>query len=112
FTVVNTNDSGPGSLRQVILDANAAPGADTMAFAIPGPGVHTIQPRTALPKVTGPVVIDGYTQSGSHPNTNGPGLDTNAVLTVQVDGTLALGLGIRGLVLTAGGSTVRGLSIV
>src|SRR5262249_19782616 len=29
FTVVNTNDSGLGSLRQAILDANANPGADT-----------------------------------------------------------------------------------
>src|SRR5262245_14441314 len=28
FTVVNLNDAGPGSLRQSILDANAAPGAD------------------------------------------------------------------------------------
>jgi parallel beta-helix repeat protein len=112
FTVVNTNDSGPGSLRQVILDANAAPGADTIAFAIPGTGLHSIQPQSALPKVTGPVVIDGYTQPGSRPNTNGPGLDINAVLTVQVDGIQALGHGISGLILTAGGSTVRGLSIV
>ena len=85
FTVTTTADGGAGSLRQAILDANAAPGADTIAFAIPGPGVHTIQPQSALPKVTGPVVIDGYTQPGSHPNTNGPGLDINAVLTVDLD---------------------------
>jgi hypothetical protein len=26
FTVTNTNDSGAGSLRQAILDANASPG--------------------------------------------------------------------------------------
>lgn len=28
FTVTNTNDSGAGSLRQAILNANAAAGAD------------------------------------------------------------------------------------
>ncbi len=28
FTVANTEDSGAGSLRQAVLDANAADGAD------------------------------------------------------------------------------------
>ncbi len=42
FTVTNTNDSGAGSLRQAILDANANPGDDTIAFNIPGSGVQTI----------------------------------------------------------------------
>ena len=46
FTVTNTNDSGAGSLRQAILDANANPGGDTIAFGIPGAGVHTITPAT------------------------------------------------------------------
>ena len=32
YTVVNTADSGSGSLRQAILDANAASGADTIVF--------------------------------------------------------------------------------
>src|SRR5262245_62490994 len=32
FTVRNTNDSGADSLRQAIIDANAASGADTIAF--------------------------------------------------------------------------------
>ena len=36
FTVVNTNDSGPGSLRQAIEDANAAAGADTIDFDTAG----------------------------------------------------------------------------
>src|SRR5262245_34685828 len=74
FTVVNTNDAGPGSLRQVILDSNAAPGADTIAFNIPGTDVHTILPQSVLPRLTGPVIIDGYTQPGSRPNTAGPGV--------------------------------------
>lgn len=32
FNVGNTNDSGAGSLRQAILNANASPGADTIQF--------------------------------------------------------------------------------
>lgn len=32
FTVANLNDSGPGSLRQAILDANATAGNDTVVF--------------------------------------------------------------------------------
>ncbi len=39
FLVSNTGDSGPGSLRQAILDSNAAAGAtNTIDFAIPGSG--------------------------------------------------------------------------
>ena len=32
FTVTNTDDSGPGSLRQAVLDANAASSRDTIVF--------------------------------------------------------------------------------
>ena len=34
YTVTTTANSGAGSLRQAILDANANPGADTITFAI------------------------------------------------------------------------------
>src|SRR5947207_13675747 len=63
FTVVNTSDSGLGSLRQALLDANAAPGADTITFNI-GSGHQVISPASALPDVTDPVTIDGTTQPG------------------------------------------------
>ncbi len=63
FTVVNTADSGAGSLRQAILDANANTGADRINFAI-GTGVQTIQPLSALPNITDDVTIDGTTQPG------------------------------------------------
>src|SRR5437773_11930452 len=66
FTVTNTNDSGTGSLRQAILDANSM-GGGTIQFNIPGSGVHTIGPLTVLPTITQAVTIDGYTQSGSSP---------------------------------------------
>ena len=32
FVVTTNSDDGPGSLRQAILLANAAPGADTVTF--------------------------------------------------------------------------------
>jgi hypothetical protein len=38
FTATTVADSGPGSLRQAILDSNANPGADTIAFNIGGEG--------------------------------------------------------------------------
>src|SRR5947207_10629491 len=63
-TVINTNDSGPGSLRQAITDANADAIADTISFSIPGSGVHTITPTSALPLITNPLTIDGSTQPG------------------------------------------------
>jgi hypothetical protein len=59
FTVLNTSDSGPDSLRQAILDANANPGFDTIAFAIPGGGLHTIQPLSALPVLTDSAGLSG-----------------------------------------------------
>src|SRR5207248_286571 len=58
--VTNTTDSGPGSLRQAILDSNAAaPGPNAINFAIPATdpgcststGVCTIRPGTPLPTI-------------------------------------------------------------
>ncbi len=108
FTVTTTADSGLGSLREAIIDANALAGADTIAFNIPGSGPHTIQPLSALPVITDPVVIEGYTQPGSSPNTLAQGDD--AVLKIELDGSNA-GPGACGLTVTAGGSTVRGLVV-
>ncbi|HEX4441091.1 MAG TPA: IPT/TIG domain-containing protein [Thermoanaerobaculia bacterium] len=112
FTVTNTGDSGAGSLRQAILDANAAPGADAIHFDIPGSGVHTITPASALPDITSPVTIDGYTQPGSSPNTNGPGQPDNSVHQIELDGANAgaNAIGLR-VYQGAGGSTIRGLVI-
>ena len=53
FLVSNTGDSGPGSLRQAIVDSNAATGAtNTIDFKIPGQGVQTIAPASPLPAIT------------------------------------------------------------
>ena len=121
FLVTSTADSGAGSLRQAIFDANSASnigGPDTIAFNIPGSGVHTIQPLSQLPTITDPAIIDGYTQPGASVNTNGPGLGDNAVLQIELDGTYAGQFGSApwftigtGLEITAGSSTVRGLVV-
>jgi len=108
YTVTSTADSGAGTLRQAILDANANPGADTIAFNITGSGVHTIALTAALPYITDAVTIDGYTQAGSSPNTHavGEGLDT--VLKIEIDGT---GATQNGLWVQAPDVTIRGLAI-
>ena len=50
FNVTTNSDSGAGSLRQAILDANAAPPQDdTILFAIPGTAAQTINLLSALP---------------------------------------------------------------
>jgi hypothetical protein len=110
FTVLNTNDSGPGSLRQAILDANAAPGADTIAFNIPGPGIHTIRPLSPLPALTDDAGsrVDGYTQPGSSANTLAAG--DNAILLIELNGA-ALGAAQFGITLRASSNLVRGLVV-
>ena len=89
FTVINTNDSGAGSLRQAILDANANFGDDVIEFNIPGSGVHTIFLSSGLPAITQPVTIDGYTQPGSSPNTNPVGQGLNTALKIEITGNTA-----------------------
>ena len=107
FTVTNTNDSGAGSLRQAINDANNAPGADTISFNIPGSDVHTIAPLSALPKITEAVTINGYSQLGTRPN--GKAIGSDAVLKIQLSGANA-GTA-EGLWIGAANSTVKGLVI-
>ncbi len=110
FLVSNTNDSGPGSLRQAILDSNASANVggqpNLIQFYISGSGVQTITPASLLPAITTPVVIDGYSQPGTAPNTLATG--DNAVLLIQLDGATA---GPFGLQLLASSSTIQGLDI-
>ena len=111
LVVTNTNDGGAGSLRQAILNANLMPNGaspDTITFNIPGPGVHTIQPLTALPLIVDPLVIDGYSQPGASANTLAQGDD--AKLLVEIDGSQTPA-GTDGLRVGADDSAVRGLVI-
>ncbi len=115
FTVVNTENIGPGSLRQAMLDANAAANpagdVDHIEFNIPGSGVQTIRVMSnPLPEVTDPVWIDGYTQPESIANSSPVSAGVNAVPLIEIDGS-AIQDSASGLTISAGGSTVRGLVI-
>jgi hypothetical protein len=115
FTVTNTNDSGAGSLRQAIADANGAAGLDTISFNVSGAGcdgagVCTIVPATQLPIITSPVLIDGYTQSGASPNTNAQGA-LNTVLKIVISGANLPGANGLAIVAGSAGSTIRGLVV-
>lgn len=95
FTVTTTSDSGPGSFRQAIVDANSSPGPDVIQFAIPGAQIPTIALRSPLPDITESVTIDGTTQAAGKVEINGAGA----------------GQGINGLTVRGGNTVIRGLII-
>ena len=97
IVVTSTNDSGPGSLRQALLDANDSPDENLVVFNLPGFGPYTIGLLSPLPEITSPIIIDGWSQAGSN---NPP--------VIQLDGS-AGGQPTDGLLITVGNSTVRGL---
>src|SRR5262249_49133648 len=57
FTVTNLNDSGAGSLRQAVQNANASAGADVITFQDGLSGTITL--TSGQLSVTGPVSIRG-----------------------------------------------------
>ncbi len=101
FTVTTTADSGPGSLRQAILDSNASgePDANVIEFDIEPGGVQTIALTSPLPQITATVEIDGTSQ---------PGFSGTPIIVL--DGSAA-GAAANGLDLETEASTVRGLVI-
>jgi PKD domain/RTX calcium-binding nonapeptide repeat (4 copies) len=112
FTVTNTNDGGPGSLRQAMFDAESTPnglGPDEVHFAIPDPGVQVIRPSGTLPVIVDPVIIDGYTQPGASPNTLAVG--DNAVLLIEINGSGLSSFPSDLFHFGGDGSTVRGLAV-
>lgn len=109
FPVINTEDSGSGSLRQAIVNANTAGGTNTITFSIPGSGPHTIQLASQLPAIGGTLTVDGYSQPGSTPNTRAPdqgGLDTQ--IMIELSGINSAGLYVAGGTVTL---TVQGLAL-
>lgn len=128
--MTNTNDSGVGSLRDAITQANAAtttPDAPhNISFNIPGTGVQTIAPATGLPQIVQPIVIDGTTQPGASCGNLVP-LDANGAITaaghtphnllVEITAknmpvaTVSNVLSFGGINAGSAGSAVRGLVI-
>jgi hypothetical protein len=98
FLVTTTLDGGPGSFRQAVLDADAMAGPVIIRFAI-DMGIQTINLESPLPAITEPVMIDGTSQPGY----------AGAPL-IELNGAGA-GPDADGLLITVGGSVVRGLVI-
>ena len=99
FAVTNTNDSGAGSLRQAILNANNAPDANTISFNLTGTPPFVITLATALPIATSPVTIDGASQPGYA-----------GTPLVEIDG-VNTGSESNGIYFTTNDSMVRALAI-
>ena len=93
--VTNTNDSGAGSLRQAILDANNTPGVDIILFDIAASQPHLISLGSALPIITDAVTID----ASSEPD------------VVMVDGGSLTGAATDGFRIEADDVTIASLTI-
>ncbi|MDB6031176.1 MAG: hypothetical protein JWM16_1514 [Verrucomicrobiales bacterium] len=102
--VTNTNDAGPGSLRQAILTSNARPPATTnrIHFAVES-GLQTIHLQSVLPPITHSVVIDGTTQ---------PGFSGTPIIELDAMNAVVHDVPMETLIdVTASGCTIRGLVI-
>jgi len=115
YTVNNTGDAGPGTLRQAILNANANAGHDVINFNIlPAGGVKTIFPLTPLPWLldNAGVTIDGLTQLGAGIGASPP---STLNLKIEIDGIICPSVGpagsTRGLVLQSSNDTIQGLIV-
>src|SRR5271157_1967065 len=106
YAVINTNDSGAGSLRQAIINANKDTSPDDFVFNIPAstaplldvpvsgfdPGTQTwtITLQSPLPAITNTVSIDGYTEANEgvgmpyrYPNAVSAGVATADPVYIQ-----------------------------
>ncbi|HMO67406.1 MAG TPA: proprotein convertase P-domain-containing protein, partial [Novosphingobium sp.] len=108
FVVSTTADSGTGSLRQAVIDANATTTeADAIHFAIPGAGPHTITLLSTLPVLSdNGLLIDGATQPGSQCRNQWNG-DAH-ILLINLRGNSTA---IDGLRLSGANQTIRGLAL-
>jgi trimeric autotransporter adhesin len=97
FIVTNNLDSGAGSLRQALIDANTSNGFDTITFNIGGSGVQTIDIQSAFNDINEGVLIDGTSQIGyavgaplivlngsnAGANANGISISSNSPVTIR-----------------------------
>jgi hypothetical protein len=91
FVVTSTADTGEGSLRQAILNANSVAGTGVIEFQIPGAGPHTIALLSALPDIEAAITIDATGKN------------------IELDGTAATNA--NGLVIKSDDVVVKGLTI-
>jgi hypothetical protein len=111
IVATSTADSGPGTLRQALLDANAAPGPNVIQFAFPGEAPYTIHLRSPLPSLDDAVILDGWSQL-QFTGLPAVEIDGSSAQIVAPSGSGGIPEGARvGLTINAGGTTVRGLTL-
>jgi len=113
FIVTNTNDSGSGSLRAALTDANSHAGPDTVLFNIPlsdanyADGVWVIKPQTVLPNLeSGNTFIDGTSQTANRGDLNVLGPE------IAINGQNIAGFTSVGFYVSSSGNKIKGLTIV
>lgn len=110
FSVSNANDSGPGSLRQALLDLQSNP--DEVLFVTFQPSYPrnaTIQLLTPLPVITQRgVVISGF---GRNPRVRAPVGSTTSIFRADapLEGLTLTGLHLEGGRSETGGGCVQGM---
>lgn len=117
LTVTNVLDSGAGSLRQAMLDANSSPTiAKSIQFNIRNGSNLPICPAviklsSPLPNVAAPMVINGYTQPLSVSNTDPVAFNANicVLITPTNGGSLSLGFRVPAAAASSVALTLRGL---
>lgn len=101
FFVTNLNDSGPGSLRQAILDCNGSLGPDKIVFSVSG----TINISSTLPAIIETCIIDGTTAPAGSGSVNLSYTGTTAIQVTNVTGVEIKGLTFSG----SGGQSGTGI---
>ncbi|MDQ2999401.1 MAG: right-handed parallel beta-helix repeat-containing protein, partial [Chloroflexota bacterium] len=98
IVVTSLADSGAGSLRAAIIDANASVGGDTITFTAAG----TINLSTPLPALTGSnISIDGSVPAGSSVpkvELRGQGMIKGAGILIHSSGNTVRGLILNGFI--------------
>jgi hypothetical protein len=116
FYITNTNNSGVGSLRQAIMDANAAAGFNPLVVQIPTGFSHWISLSSALPVITDSISLSNLELSPFFSGFDGLVLaaDNSSISSVTVHGFRS-GIVVRGnnnqLSNTVYGNSVDGLRI-
>ena len=112
IVVTTTADTGIGSLRQALTDADLTSGPDTIFFNIPETDDHfdgtvwTIRPQSVFPaQYDGGTVILGYSQDDYAGDRNPDGPD------ILIDGSEVEGSYRSGLILYSSGNVIAGLTI-
>ncbi|MEO7875162.1 MAG: right-handed parallel beta-helix repeat-containing protein [Dokdonella sp.] len=110
YSVTTTADSGAGSLRDAMTQANENPNLGVIKFAIPGACPRVIALNTVLPKVTTSMFIDGTSQPGWIANTDDEAfLATLCVVVKPVSGTLVSAFNVP--VAADASLTLRGIAL-